>query len=93
MNEFEVENNRRPGRKPNDIPRKGHTIYCNRNEFILIKTLLHELRRIDAARKEIAKAKGKASEHLEAVKHLMMTAEEVKAVTIQKMLKEANIEF
>ncbi len=93
MNELGVENNRRPGRKPNAIPRKGHSIYCNRNEFILIKTLLHELRRIDTARKEITKAKGKAVEHLAAIKHLMLTEEEVKAVTIQKMLKEANIEF
>ena len=94
MNESKrEENNRRVGRKPNDIPRKGHTVYCNRNELIMIKALLKELRRIDAARKEINKAKGKAAEHLAAVRHSILVEEAVKAVTIQEMLEEANIEF
>ncbi len=83
----------RRGRKPNDIPRKGHTIYCNRNELIMIKALLKELRKVDIARKEISKAKGMEIKHLAAVRHLMKVQEEVKSVSIQEMLLKANVDL
>ncbi len=94
MNEVQIKMNvRRVGRKPNDIPRKSHAVYCNQNELKIVKVLLKELRRIDAAREEINKAKGKAAEHQAAVRHLIVVEKEVKSVTIQNLLMGADVEF
>lgn len=89
MNEVQI----KVGRKSNDIPRKTRSIYCNQNELKIVKALLKELRRIDAARQEINRAKGKAVEHQAAVRHLIAVEEEVKFVTVRKLLMEANAEF
>lgn len=74
------------GRKPNDIPRKRHTVYSNSMEYRFVKEALSEIRKIDAAWKEVSKYKGKKVSHEQAVFRAMEVEKNVKNVTLGLIL-------
>ena len=81
------------GRKPNTVSKGRHTVYCTRNEFLCVKELLKEIRKIDLARKEISKTKGHAELHDKAVRNSIDVQESVRNVTIEQLAQNVDVEF
>ncbi len=78
------------GRKKADIPRQCRSIYCNDEEMKLLREVLHEIRRIDAANKDLAKAKGKPDEYRVANNRLFAVADAVKGKTIAQLVTDSG---
>lgn len=70
------------GRKPNDIPKKRHTVYSTSLEYQFVKEALREIRKINAAWKEVSKYKGQKVPHEQAVFRAMEVEKNVKNVTL-----------
>lgn len=70
------------GRKPNDIPKKRRTVYSTSLEYQFMKEALSEIRKINAAWKEVSKYKGQKVPHQEAVIRAMEVEKQVKNVTL-----------
>lgn len=79
------------GRKRiSDIERKTRTVYCDSQELLVVKALLATLRRVDAANRDIAAAKGDAARHKAAVLHSILVQDEVKAMTIAQLVDDSG---
>lgn len=74
------------GRKPNEIPKKRRSVYCTTLEYQFVKEALSEIRKIDAAWKEVSKYKGKKVSHEQAVFRAMEVEKNVKNVTLGLIL-------
>lgn len=70
------------GRKPANVPRKRHTIYCNMEELYCIKAMLVEMKKIESAKKKINRAKGKKREYDLATDEWLAIEKAVNAVTL-----------
>lgn len=88
VNDMEDKNDNRggyrkgSGRKPNEIPKKRRSVYCTTLEYQFVKEALSEIRKINAAWKEVSKYKGQEIPHQEAVLKAMNVEKEVKNVTL-----------
>lgn len=73
------------GRKPNEVPRKRRSIYCNSQEFHCLKALMECFKRIEQANKAILKAKGDKEAYDRAVSTWIQVQKEVEQITVSDL--------
>ncbi len=81
------------GRKRSKFPRKCRTVYCDGEEIKLLKAVLQEIRRKDAAQTEYEKAIAAISdedEKFHLMKHMLAVKADVEGKTLAQLIEDSG---